>query len=151
DTNESCTATLIARDVIVTAAHCIMESGGAAAGAEFVDASGHHRARVSAYLIDRRFEYRRFASGNSQDGMDWTLLRLDHPIGDDIGFAGVRNLTADGAHAATSAPLLQAGYAWDTGENLAGVIGCHMVAIHADNTFEHQCDTTRGDSGSPFF
>jgi protease YdgD len=151
DSNESCTATLIARDVIVTAAHCIVSDDGVNAGAEFSDASDQHSARVSAYFVDRRFDIRRFETGNSQDGMDWALLRLDRPIGDQVGFAGVQNLTARGARAATHATLMQAGYAWDTGDTLAGVLSCHMVAIHADNTFEHQCDTTRGDSGSAFF
>ena len=45
---------------------------------------------------------------------------------------------------------MQAGFAWDTGTHLAGDTRCHIVAIHPDNTFAHECDTTRGDSGSAF-
>jgi protease YdgD len=151
DSDEGCTATLIADNVVVTAAHCIMNDNGVDADATFTTALGDHTARVVAYLIDRRFNYRQFTTGNSQDGMDWALLRLDRPLGAQTGFAGVRNLTGQGRRIATAASLMQAGYAWDTGDNLAGVTACHMVAIHTDNTFEHQCDTTRGDSGSPFF
>ena len=150
DDDEACTATLIAANVIVTAAHCIMTDDGPVADATFI-ASDRAHARVIAYLVDRRFNFRRFSLGNDQDGMDWALLRLDRPLGNSVGFARVRNLTAQGAQSARQASLMQAGFAWDTGDNLAGVTACHMVAIHADNTFEHQCDTTRGDSGSAFF
>lgn len=48
------------------------------------------------------------------------------------------------------ADLYQAGYSWDTGTHLSGNIGCHMVQVYDDNTMAHDCDTTRGDSGSPF-
>ena len=49
-----------------------------------------------------------------------------------------------------AADLYQGGYSWDTGTHLSGNIGCHMVDIENDNTMAHDCDTTRGDSGSPF-
>jgi protease YdgD len=150
DTDESCTATLIAADVIITAAHCIMGDDGPNPEATFTASDGRS-ARVTAYLVDRRFDYARFSIGTDQSGLDWALLRLALPLGDSVGFAGVQNLTAQGARVAQRASLMQAGFAWDTGDNLAGVTACHMVAVHADNAFEHQCDTTRGDSGSSFF
>lgn len=147
----ACTATLIARDVIVTAAHCIAENGAADARATFHASWGNLSAHVVAYLIDRRFDARRFGSSNDIDGLDWALLRLDQPLGDRLGFAGVQNLTGRGRQIAARTNLMQAGYAWDTGAHLAGDLRCHIVAIHADNTFAHACDTTRGDSGSSFF
>jgi protease YdgD len=151
DRGSACTATLIAPNVIVTAAHCINEDDGIDARATFHSASGNLSARVVAYLIDRRFDYHRFGTTNDIDGLDWALLRLDHPIGTQLGFAGVQNLTGRGRQIATAANLMQAGYAWDTGTHLAGDARCHIVAIHPDNTFAHECDTTRGDSGSSFF
>ena len=148
-TGESCTATLIARDVIVTAAHCIQSERGVNAAGEFEAASGG-RAHVTAYLVDQRYDFRRFATTNDIDGMDWALLRLDRPLGDALGFAGVQNLTAQGQQRAAAADLYQAGYGWDTGGHLAGNLRCHIVQVNADNTFAHECDTTRGDSGSSF-
>jgi protease YdgD len=62
----------------------------------------------------------------------------------------VRNLTGQGLNAARAADLYQAGYGWDTGETLAANVGCHIVETYPDNTFAHECDTTRGDSGSSF-
>ena len=46
--------------------------------------------------------------------------------------------------------MLQAGYSWDTGDSLFGNLSCRLVEVYRDNTFAHQCDTTRGDSGSAF-
>lgn len=151
ESGEACTATLIARDVIVTAAHCIHGEGGRLnASARFVAASGGATARVTAYLIDRRYDYTRFNTTNDIDGLDWALLRIDQPLGDRLGHAGVRDLIGEGAQRATSTDLMQAGYSWDTGDNLSGNLRCRIVTVNRDNTFAHECDTTRGDSGSSF-
>ncbi|WP_395645045.1 trypsin-like serine peptidase [Terricaulis sp.] len=150
EAGEACTATLIASNVIVTAAHCIHVENRVSASARFTTARGSLTARTTAYLIDRRFNYQRFASGDEIDGLDWALLRIDQPLGDRVGFAGVRNLTGEGEARARAAELYQAGYAWDTGDHLSGHVRCHMVQVFNDNTFAHECDTTRGDSGSAF-
>src|SRR5262249_26347865 len=73
---------------------------------------------------------------------------LDAPLGTRLGHAGVQNLTGQGRARATAADLYQAGFAWDTGQNLSGNQRCHIVRVYDDNTFAHECDTTRGDSGS---
>jgi protease YdgD len=103
---------------------------------------------VTHYLIDRSFNYRRFNTTDEIDGLDWALLRLDQPLGDTLGYATIRSITAAGAPLSTE--LMQAGYSWDTGEHLSGNLRCRMIAAHPDNTFAHECDTTRGDSGSGF-
>ena len=149
DTGERCTATLIASNVIVTAAHCIHTAGGVNASGRFTTADEAHSATVIAYLISPRFNYARFNSSDDIDGLDWALLRLDRPLGDQVGFAGVQNITTDAARARNT-DLMQAGYSWDTGENLSGNARCRMVRIYPDHTFAHECDTTRGDSGSAF-
>lgn len=154
DTGESCTATLIGEDILITAAHCIHNDDGVDARARFTTAvglaGGPYEARVTHYYVDRNFDYARFSSTDEIDGLDWALLRIDRPLGRTLGYAGVRNLTGEGAAVAMAAELHQAGYSWDTGDHLSGNIGCHMVAVYPDNTFAHECDTTRGDSGSPF-
>jgi protease YdgD len=149
DTGESCSATLVGRNVIVTAAHCIHTARGVNARGRFVTALGDHSARITAYLISPRFDYARFNSSDDIDGLDWALLRLDQPLGDRVGFAGVQNITADSA-GALSAGLMQAGYSWDTGDHLSGNQNCRIVRVYPDHTFAHECDTTRGDSGSAF-
>jgi protease YdgD len=149
DGGEGCTATLIARDVLLTAAHCIHREGRVNANGSFISALGQ-RARITGYLIDPGFNYRLFATTSQIDYMDWALLRIDRPIGDETGFASLYDLNARGQQVAQQASLYQAGYAWDTGSNLAGNIDCRVQTVFPDNTFSHGCDITRGDSGSAF-
>jgi protease YdgD len=148
DSGGSCSATLIARDVIATAAHCIASEGGINAAAAFKSADGVREARVTAYLVDPNYNFRRFSTTDEIDGLDWALLRIDQPLGDTYGHANVRSITGPGQP--LSAELMQAGYSWDTGGRLSGNLRCRMIEMHADNTFAHECDTTRGDSGSGF-
>lgn len=150
DWGGACSATLVARDVLITAAHCIHSDTAVNANGVFVSAFGNHRARITAYLIDRRYDIGRYTTTNDIDGLDWALLRIDQPLGDELGHAGIASITGQGEQHARAASLLQAGYAWDTGDHLSGHVGCNIVSIHADNTFRHACDTTRGDSGSAF-
>ncbi|MBX9747056.1 MAG: trypsin-like serine protease, partial [Hyphomonadaceae bacterium] len=147
---ELCTATLIARDVIVTAAHCIHGDRNEITGGGTFRAEAGGEAQAVAYVIDRRFDFQRFNTTDEIDGLDWALIRLDQPLGDRLGFAGVRVITDRGTQAAASYDLLQAGYSWDTGDTLSGNINCHIVRAYTDGTFAHECDTTRGDSGSAF-
>ena len=151
----TCTATLISANVLITAAHCIHTNGQILVAGSTFDtaldfAGGPYQARVTAYQISPRFEYRRFSTTNDIDGLDWALLRLDQPLGDRVGFVGVANLTAQGQTRAAATDLFHAGYSWDTSGHLSAHLGCHIRTVYPDNTFAHECDTTRGDSGSPF-
>ncbi|HRO04117.1 MAG TPA: trypsin-like serine protease, partial [Terricaulis sp.] len=86
-TGERCTATLIAPNVIVTAAHCLHGGRGLNAAGRFTTADGAHSAAITAYLISPRFNYQRFTSSDEIDGLDWALLRLDRRLGDVVGHA----------------------------------------------------------------
>ncbi len=146
---EACTATLIARNVIVTAAHCINTENGVTANGVFTASNGG-TAHTVAYMLNPRYDYHRFTTTDEIDGMDWALLRLDNPLGERVGFAGVRSITGQGLPNAHAQNLLQAGFGWDTGDTMAANINCHIVRVYNDDTFAHECDTTRGDSGSSF-
>ena len=146
---EACTATLIARNVIITAAHCINSDSGVNANGVFTASNGA-TARVTGYGLNPRYDYHQFMTTDDIDGMDWALLRIDNPLGERLGFAGVRIITGRDLAHAHAANLLQAGYAWDTGDTMAANINCHIVRLYQDDTFAHECDTTHGDSGSPF-
>ena len=149
----ACTASLVARDVLITAAHCISEDGVINAAAEFLTGDalpgGTRRAQVIDYYMDPDWDEARFSDGDELDGTDWALLRLDRPLGDELGHLGVFALGND-RRTASRTRLLQAGYSWDTGDNLSGNLDCGVVELARDNTMAHDCDTTRGDSGSPF-
>ncbi|WP_291891691.1 trypsin-like serine protease [Maricaulis sp.] len=155
DAGGACTATLIAEDVLITAAHCISEGNSADSRGVFNTASarrgGPVSARVIGHFMDPDWNEQRFSNTDDIDGTDWALLRLDRPIGRELGYVGVRALVDEvGNRQARQMDLYQAGYSWDTGTHLSGNIGCNMTRIYRDNTMAHDCDTTRGDSGSPF-
>lgn len=154
DGGGQCTATLIGEDVLITAAHCISSEQGLNARGRFVTAigadGGPYEAQITHYLIDPRFDYQRFTSGNEIDGTDWALLRIDRPLGRTLGYHSVHDLSSEGEAVALATPLDQGGYSWDTGEHLSGNLGCRIRTLYPDDTFAHECDTTRGDSGSPF-
>lgn len=155
DSGGACTATLIADDVLITAAHCIADNGRFDMRGTFTTGYGRPGGAVSArvidYFADPQWNEQRFSSTDDLDGTDWALLRIDTPLGAELGHVGVRGLVdTAGSRSAIRMDLYQAGYSWDTGTHLSGNIGCHMVQIYDDNTMAHDCDTTRGDSGSPF-
>lgn len=156
DEGGACTATLIADDVLVTAAHCISGDNSINARGTFSTGynlrGGPREARVIAYFIDPDWDQDRFSNTDDFDGTDWALLRIDTPLGRELGHAGVRPLVETaGRRGATRVDLFQAGYSWDTGAHLSGNEGCRIETVYNDNTMAHNCDTTRGDSGSPFF
>ncbi len=148
---QRCTATLIASNVIATAAHCIVSDNGVHAAGVFTPSGNGQSARATAYLISPAFNFYRFATTSELDGHDWALLRLDRPLGDTLGHAEVRRFTTRERSAPRGVNLLQAGYSWDTGGDLLSAhIDCHPIQIYDDATFAHACDTTLGDSGSAF-
>lgn len=154
DAGGTCTATLIGSNILATAAHCISEGARIEAAGLFRTGAGlpggERTARVTDYLLDREWNEQRFSDSDDLDGTDWALLRIDQPLGDELGYVGVLDLTQMGARAASRERLWQAGYSWDTGTNLSGNEDCRVLELNRDNTMSHDCDTTRGDSGSPF-
>jgi len=149
-----CTATLIGPDILVTAAHCISSNNRIRPEGRFETGAdlpgGPRTARITDFLMGEEWNEARFSGGIDYDGTDWALLRIDTPLGGELGYVSVRDLTPAQSGEALRARIWQAGYSWDTGENLSGNEDCRILEIHDGNTMAHDCDTTRGDSGSPF-
>ncbi len=151
----ACTAALIAPDVLATASHCIHDGPHADARGTFSTGAmlpgGPRTADVVDYVIDPNWDTDLFNGTTAIEGADWALLRIDEPLGAELGFLTVRPLVdAVGRVRALETPIYQAGYSQDTGDNLSGNRGCRLTEIYDDGTMAHNCDTTRGDSGSPF-
>ena len=143
----ACTAALIAEDVLVTAAHCLVEDGVVDARGVFTTGAGRDggplQANVVAYFVDPLWKPELTPGVEKTNGLDWALVRIDRPLGAELGYLGVRIIDGpvDAIH--------QAGYSWDTGDALSGHLGCRVITVFDNSTLSHDCDTTRGDSGSP--
>lgn len=146
-----CTASLVAPNVLATAAHCVSDEGRIRPAGRFETGDGlpggARSARVVDVLLDPLWDENLFSSGDDLDGTDWALLRIDAPLGDELGYLHATGLAGMSTAEVT---LSQAGYSWDTGDNLSGNESCRVLEAMDDNTMSHDCDTTRGDSGSPF-
>ena len=93
DTGVACSGVLIAEDVVLTAAHCVLHYGALVPNGEFLTARDGQDGPVSAKIIDAHVlstvrddpDMRRFFRENS----DWALLKLDRPLGAQLGYLAV--------------------------------------------------------------
>ncbi|MGZ3717096.1 MAG: trypsin-like serine peptidase [Bdellovibrionota bacterium] len=148
--NSYCTATLISRYIILTAAHCLMSKG------QFVKGDYEFYPRFANGTAGSNSSINYFWWGTTTPdknrGQDWALGRLATPLGDTYGWMGVKSLTGP--------ELLQNRHYYTgayNGDLLSGNVATWekdftFVSYNSENGFLlHNGDTSRGSSGAAIF
>ncbi len=149
-----CTATLIARDAVVTAAHCVHDprTGLRVRPSTLHFVAGYQRGTHVAHAVARSIQVAAPAQTGEAAGIDrvaddWAIVTLAAPL-------SVRPIpvrpTAGETGAVPKGSLLRAGYSQDRPHLLAMHEGCSVKQYLAQGrVWLTDCDATRGDSGSP--
>lgn len=144
-----CTATLVSRDIILTAAHCIYEKGELIKGElRFYPAYGRNNGDYS--LVTRKWSGTR--NPDSNRSRDWAILKLEKSLGDKYGWMGVEGFDGDQLLKVRNYHL--GGYSSDFRYGSVGSLhsGCRFTGYQFWTGFSlHNCDMSRGASGAGIF
>lgn len=151
-----CTATLIAPDKVLTAAHCMWNKR----THKWLRPDGLHFLpgyRMGSYLLTQAVASIRLDPDIAMDergrprdmAKDWAVLTLKAAIPPSKELQPIA-LASNGEIAAIAPgqPLVRAGYSQDR-PHLPTKAACHLLGRSGPRIILHDCDGTRGDSGSP--
>jgi protease YdgD len=144
----SCTGTPVGRDLVLTAAHCVMDNA--------TKALNKKRSYFCPNYKGGKYKDRAWIShvwwgtndASHHPGQDWAILQLDKPLGDQYGWLPVRYTDCR----SFPAVITVAGYSYDFDHGRTASIhanGHTRRRLPDDNLIHHDCANTRGASGGP--
>ncbi|MBE9098815.1 trypsin-like serine peptidase [Vacuolonema iberomarrocanum] len=153
-----CSGTLIAADVVLTNAHCVMnpETGVLHRAIQFQPNVVNETVRDVADVANVEAVF--YGTDFSTDKIppnadDWAFLQLDRPLGDRYGTIPWNPIPVSQLVEEYEAQLVMVGYSGDypreRPSSSAGVhLGCSILGVQ-DESITHDCDTFGGSSGGP--
>jgi protease YdgD len=153
-----CTGSLVAPDVVLTNAHCVVNPETHTAIADVTFKPNLINGRVAddadvANVVDVIYGTDFRDSDAVPHPNDWAFVKLDRPLGETYGTLAWTSLTVSELLRTYDGELILAGYSGDFPTNrpgrTAGVHdGCSILG-EADGSLLHDCDTFGGASGGP--
>lgn len=136
-----CTATLVAKNFILTAAHCVFDEEKKLKPLEFYANLVNGNTREKAYALRTWYGT---DDPNNNRAQDWAIILLNTDLGNRFGWMGVSAYDWD--------RVTLAGYSADNnnGYTATAHIGCTIME-RIESMWFHDCDCTRGSSGGPVF
>lgn len=145
-----CTATLIHRNIILTAAHCVLRNGKLLSGRyRFYPGYAYGRGSVSS---DVSYFWWGTDKPDSDRGQDWALGVLETPLGDTYGWMGVKS--QEGGELLARRTYYMGAYSGDFkgGEAASWEKGFSFRKFYSGNGLVlHDANTSRGSSGAAMF
>ncbi|MEO1210607.1 MAG: trypsin-like peptidase domain-containing protein [Cyanobacteria bacterium J06638_20] len=153
-----CSGTLIAADVVLTNAHCVMNpaTGELHRAIRFQPNVVNNVVRDVADVANAEAVF--YGTDFSTDTIppnadDWAFLQLDQPLGDRYGTIPWNPLSVSELVEEYEARLVMVGYSGDYPRDRPGTsagvhLGCSILGIQ-EESITHDCDTFGGSSGGP--
>ena len=153
----TCTGTLVADDLVLTNAHCVVDPATGEYSQRIVFlpnlvngrlTNNDDAAAVTGVLLGTDF-----AEDRSPEPDDWALMSIEKPLGETYGTIGLAPLPSEVLINDFAETLIMVGYSGDfpaenPGQTASAHKGCSIVAEDLSVVL-HLCDTTGGASGGP--
>jgi V8-like Glu-specific endopeptidase len=146
-----CTAGLVHKNLIITAAHCIMTQDGQFIRGRYQFQYGliHNQWRDEADVTWFQWGTNRPESAEHKD-QDWAIGKLAKPLGAKYGWMGYRTLQGDELLGQTIG-VTGYGTDYEGGATAMSQWGCRFVGFRDNGNVGTDCSITRGGSGAPMY